>query len=151
MAYSTPPLVRTYCREQAKDPPATESFHGLPQVYVSVLPAIHDLWEKPRANAPFDFSRIHHAGHLMEQFGGWLIILLTVQMVAAWIHGVLASAALGGPIVLHSALFLAGTALLNLAAWHRYRGRLAPSFRRAGLVLFAFAVLPLLILRLFIG
>lgn len=146
LAHSRGPLVRTYRCDQGLETPAPGI--ELSQVHVTILPAIHDVWANQRAKAIVDFNRINHGGHLMEHFGGWLIVLLTVQMVAAWNYGVLASRAIAGGVVLDSALVLVATALLNLAFWQRYRGRPARSFCLPGVLLFAVAILPGLILRI---
>jgi len=116
--------------------------------FVTVMPAYRHVSSKFSPASDFHSTRILHGGHLMHHFGIWIMALLPVQVLSAWMIGDLAGQTLGAGRYFHSVTWLLLMLASNIRVWMRYYGSESKAFQIPGIGLFLSAILPVLLLHL---
>ena len=117
-------------------------------VFVTVMPAFHNLATCRRPAVSRHSTAVLHGGHLMHHFGSWVVALISCQLGSAWIMGIIAGQTLGSGRYFHTATWVLLMMTFNLAVWFRYYGKKAKAFHVPGLGLFLAAILPVILIEL---
>ena len=111
-------------------------------VFVTVMPAIHNVANSKAPSPTIRSTAILHGGHLMNRFGFRIVALLAIQLLSAWMIGAVVGQTLGAGRYFHSAAWLVLMLVSNFHVWIRYYGREAKDFHVPGIGLFLAAILP---------
>ena len=111
-------------------------------VFVTVMPAIHDVANSKATSPAIRSTAILHGGHLMDRFGIRIVALLAIQLLSAWMVGAVVGETLGAGRYFHSAAWLVLMLASNFHIWIRYYGREPKDFHVPGIGLFLAAILP---------